>query len=75
MCTTGLPDYFYKTPQNIPNGHEIHKNDVSIPNGHEILQHFSFQGTPKFTQLGIFGMKIYHLATLVPNLTVTHTHK
>jgi hypothetical protein len=22
------------------------------------------QGTPKFTQIGIFGLKIYHLATL-----------
>jgi hypothetical protein len=25
------------------------------------------QGLPKFTQSGIFGLKIYHLATLVEN--------
>jgi hypothetical protein len=30
-----------------------------------IYQHFPFQGTPKFTQIGILGMKINHLATLV----------
>jgi hypothetical protein len=24
------------------------------------------QGTPKFTQIGIFGLKICHLATLLP---------
>jgi hypothetical protein len=27
-------------------------------------QPFPFQGPPKFTQIGIFGLKIYHLATL-----------
>jgi hypothetical protein len=26
---------------------------------------FSLHGPPKFTQIGIFGLKIYHLATLV----------
>jgi hypothetical protein len=31
----------------------------------KIDQHFPFQGTPKFTQSGIFGLKIYHLATLL----------
>jgi hypothetical protein len=25
---------------------------------------FSFQGPPKFTRIGIFGFKTYHLATL-----------
>jgi hypothetical protein len=29
-----------------------------------MYQPFPLQGTPKFTQSGIFGMKIYHLATL-----------
>jgi hypothetical protein len=28
-------------------------------------QHFPFQGPPKFTNIGIFGLKINHLATLV----------
>jgi hypothetical protein len=27
---------------------------------------FPFQGPPKFNQIWIFGLKIYHLATLVP---------
>jgi hypothetical protein len=31
----------------------------------KIYQHLSLQDTPKFTQIGIFGFKIYHLATLV----------
>jgi hypothetical protein len=26
---------------------------------------YSIPGLPKFTQTGIFGLKIYHLATLV----------
>jgi hypothetical protein len=25
------------------------------------------QDPPKFTQIGIFGMKVYHLATLLPS--------
>jgi hypothetical protein len=49
-----------KLPQNIPNGRKVHK-----PNGHKIYQHLLLQGHPKFTQIGIFGMKIYHLATPV----------
>jgi hypothetical protein len=35
------------------------------PNGHKINQHLPLQDPPKFTQIGIFGMKICHLATLV----------
>jgi hypothetical protein len=36
---------------------------INIPNGHKIYQHFPFQGPPKFTQMGIFGLK-NHLASL-----------
>jgi hypothetical protein len=36
---------------------------VNIPNGRKILQHFPFFGPPKCTQVGIFGLKINHLAT------------
>jgi hypothetical protein len=36
----------------------------SIPNGHKMYQHFRFRGPPKFSQSGIFGLKMYHLATL-----------
>jgi hypothetical protein len=32
-------------------------------NGRKIFQHFTFRDPPKYTQIGIFGMKIYHLAT------------
>jgi hypothetical protein len=32
----------------------------------KIFQYFSTKGPPKFTQIGIFGLKINHLATLVP---------
>jgi hypothetical protein len=56
-----LPDFSsYNLPKqkNIPNDHK------NIPNGHKIYQHFSFQDPPKITQIGIFGLKIYHLATL-----------
>jgi hypothetical protein len=37
----------------------------NIPNGHKIYQHFPLQDTPKYTQIGIFGLKINHLVTLV----------
>jgi hypothetical protein len=40
---------------------------VNIPNGHKIHQHFPFQDSPKYSQIGIFGMKINHLATLKYN--------
>jgi hypothetical protein len=36
----------------------------NIPNGHKIYQHFPFKGPTKFAQIGMFGMKINHLATL-----------
>jgi hypothetical protein len=51
---------YTKWPWNIPNGHEI-----CIPNGHKIYQHLPLQKPPKFTQILIFGLKLYHLATLV----------
>jgi hypothetical protein len=35
------------------------------PNVHEIYQHFPLRDPPKFTQVAIFGLKIYHLATPV----------
>jgi hypothetical protein len=37
----------------------------NIPNGHLIYQHFPLKDPPKFTQIGIFGLKICHLATLL----------
>jgi hypothetical protein len=38
---------------------------VNRPNGCKANQLFPLQDLPKFTQIGIFGLKIYHLATLL----------
>jgi hypothetical protein len=35
------------------------------PNGHKIYQYYPLQDPPKFTQIGIFGLKENHLATLL----------
>jgi hypothetical protein len=37
----------------------------NIPNGQKIYQHFPIWGPPKFTQIGIFGLKTKHLATQI----------
>jgi hypothetical protein len=44
--------------QNIPN----HNNGYQ--NYNKIDQHFPFQRPPKYTKIGIFGLQMYHLATL-----------
>jgi hypothetical protein len=36
-----------------------------IPNGRKIDQHLPLQDPQKFTQIGIFGLKLCHLATLI----------
>jgi hypothetical protein len=55
----------------LPYGHRINqmaikstKWPLSIPNRHRIFQIFLFQGPTKYTQIGIFGLNIYKLATL-----------
>jgi hypothetical protein len=60
-----------KTGKIVPNDHKLYemvtkqtKWRYDRPNGHKIYQHFSLQDLPKFAQIGIFGLKIYHLATL-----------
>jgi hypothetical protein len=67
-----LPDFFGTTYQN---GKNIPKWSQNIPNGRKMNQmgtkytnslHTTSQDHPKFTQFGIFGLKIYHLATLSP---------
>jgi hypothetical protein len=35
-----------------------------MANGHKIYQLFPMYGPPKYTEIGIFGLKIYHLANL-----------
>jgi hypothetical protein len=46
--------------KNIANGRKI-----CTTNGHKIYQYLLLQDPPKFTQIGIFGLKMHHLATLV----------
>jgi hypothetical protein len=49
----------------IPNVHKIWQMAVNIPSVHKLYQHLLLQDPPKFTQIWIFGLKIYHLATLL----------
>jgi hypothetical protein len=37
---------------------------IKYPKSSKIYKHFPIQGPPKFTQIGIFGLKTNHLATL-----------
>jgi hypothetical protein len=37
---------------------------IYIPNDHRIYQRFQLQSSSKFSYFGIFGLKMYHLATL-----------
>jgi hypothetical protein len=50
----------YVWPQNTPNDRMYNR-----PNCYQIDQHLPLQDPPKFTQIWIFGLKIYHLATLL----------
>jgi hypothetical protein len=47
----------------------------TIPNGGKINQHLPLQDPTKFTQIGIFGLKIYHLATLIERTKLFHGPK
>jgi hypothetical protein len=47
--------YTYKRPQNIPNDHKISERAANVQKNYKTI---SLQGTPKFTQIGIFGLKI-----------------
>jgi hypothetical protein len=68
-----------KTGKNIPNDHKIYHMDITYlqwpqnrPNGHKIYQDFPLQGPPKFTQIGIFGSKTNHLATLIRTVITSY---
>jgi hypothetical protein len=41
------------------------RENIPMPNDHKIYRHYPFQGPPKIIQIGIFGSKINHLATLI----------
>jgi hypothetical protein len=76
-CASGLPDFSwskhaYQIEKNIPNDHKLFQMAINytkwpqnIPDGHKIYQHFPWQGPLKLSQIGIFGLKINHLATLL----------
>jgi hypothetical protein len=54
---------FTRWPKNIPFGHKINQTAQEI-------KHLALQDLPKFTQIWIFGLKIYHLAALDETLQV-----
>jgi hypothetical protein len=62
-----------KTGKNIPKDNKIYQmatkmptgRKVGRPNGHRKYQCLPMQDLPRFTQIGSFGLKIYHLATLI----------
>jgi hypothetical protein len=71
----GLPDFSWcmrpklekctKWTQNAPNGHQISIKYSKGP--YKIYQHFPISGPENFSQIGIFGLKANHLATLPPS--------
>jgi hypothetical protein len=57
----GLPDFSWN---NLPKQGKIYEMTIKLPNGQKIYHHFPFQGPPKYTQIGILGIKMYNLANL-----------
>jgi hypothetical protein len=77
LLQSGMPDFpwynipkwekYTKLPQTIGTyvtAIKYTKRPQYRPNVHKIYQHLPLQDPPKFTQIGIFGLKICHLATL-----------
>jgi hypothetical protein len=71
--------FFYvehtKTGKNVSNNHKNTKWSWSIQNGHKntkchkLYQHLPLQVHPIVSQIGIFSLKKYHLATLFQSAT------
>jgi hypothetical protein len=53
---------YTKLQQNIPNGHKLYQMATKYTNKKD--QHLPLQDPTKFTQIGIFGLKMCHMATL-----------
>jgi hypothetical protein len=61
-----LVQTYQKMEKYIPNDHTLYQTAVKQTNGNKMFQmiikyqyqNFPFQGPPKFTQIGIFGLKI-----------------
>jgi hypothetical protein len=71
----GLGDFLctiYRNRKNISSEQKYTKRPQNRPNCHKIYQHIQFQGPPKFSQIGIFGLKIDHLATLLTRMFLKH---
>jgi hypothetical protein len=64
----GLPDFLgtrYQTEEKIYQmTTKFIRYPQNRPNGHKICRDFPLQDPTKFTQIGIFGSKTNHLATL-----------
>jgi hypothetical protein len=56
---------YTKWPQTIPNGHNIYQMATNYTKWPFNIPTAPLQDPPKFCQIGIFGFKICHLATLV----------
>jgi hypothetical protein len=78
-CQAGLPDFSWSKRNKLgKNDHKLYQPvinytyqmDKKIPNIQKIYIHFQFQGLQKFTQIGIFGLKMNHLATLAPSTSM-----
>jgi hypothetical protein len=64
----------YQNGENVPNDHKLYEMATKyIPEGRKIDQiaikytkiHIPLQNPPKYNQIGILGLKICHLATLI----------
>jgi hypothetical protein len=62
-----------KMGQNTPNEHTLYQGAIkyTYPKAVKYTNIFSFQGPPKYTQIGCIGMQIYHPATLVSSVSKT----
>jgi hypothetical protein len=64
-----------KTGKNMSTDHKMYQMAIkytkwlsNIPNGRNLYHHFIFHGPKKYSKTGIFGLKIYHPATLCLSL-------
>jgi hypothetical protein len=57
---------YTRWPQTISRFHKLYQMDVKYSKWSKALATFSFLRSSKFTKIGIFSLKINHLATLIP---------
>jgi hypothetical protein len=64
-----------KTGKNVPNYHKIYQMSIKYTKWLyvKIDQHIPLQDSPKTTQIWIFGLKVYDLATLVSSCSAPRT--